>query len=43
MELSKMEISDVRETLKKNEEVLVDLNELELAMIGGGTGDVHFG
>ena len=43
MELSKMEISAVRETLKKNEEVLVDLNELELAMIGGGTGGVHFG
>lgn len=42
MEVAKLEILAVREVAEKVNEV-VELSELELVMIGGGTGDVHFG
>ena len=43
MEFAKVEISAVLEAVDKANEVVTELSELELAMIGGGTGDVHFG
>jgi hypothetical protein len=43
MEFAKPETLAVREVLEKFNEVVVELNELELVMIGGGTGDVHLG
>lgn len=43
MEFAKVEISAVRETASQVEELVVQLSELELALIGGGTGDIHFG
>jgi len=43
MDFAKPEMSAVREVSEKANEVVVELNELELEMIGGGTGDVHLG
>ena len=43
MEFAKVEISAVRDIANKVDELVVELNELELATIGGGTGDIHFG
>jgi hypothetical protein len=43
MEFAKLEMSAVREVSEKANEVVVELSELELVMIGGGTGDVHLG
>ena len=43
MEFAKPEISAVRQVSENANEVVVELSELELVMIGGGTGDVHFG
>lgn len=43
MEFAKVEISAVREATAKVEEIVVELVELELALVGGGTGDIHFG
>ena len=43
MELAKTEISAAREIANKVDELVVELSELELTMIGGGTGDIHFG
>ena len=43
MEFAKVEISAVRETANQVDELVVELSELDLALIGGGTGDIHFG
>lgn len=43
MEFANIEISAVQEITNKVDELVVELSELELALIGGGTGDIHFG
>jgi hypothetical protein len=43
MEFAKMEFTAVREAAEKTNQVVVELTELELVMVGGGTGDVHLG
>ena len=43
MEFTKPEIAAVREAVAGGKDHLVELNELELALVGGGTGDVQFG
>ena len=43
MEITKQEISAVREAADQNCEKVVELSDLELVMVGGGTGDVHLG
>jgi hypothetical protein len=43
MEFAKTEMLAVREVSEKANEAVVELSELELVMIGGGTGDVHLG
>jgi hypothetical protein len=43
MEFARLEISAVRDVASKNEEAVVELNDLELTLIGGGTGDVQLG
>jgi hypothetical protein len=43
MELNNIELTAVQEIADKNHEVVVELTDLDLVMIGGGTGDVHFG
>ena len=42
MELSKVEISAVSEVVAEIDEAVVELAELDLALVGGGTGDIHF-
>jgi len=43
MEFAKTEITAVREAAEGTTEIVVELTELELVMVGGGTGDVHLG
>lgn len=43
MEFSKAELANVSETVSKIEDAVVELSELDLTMVGGGTGDIHFG
>ena len=43
MEFAKVEILAVRDAASKAEEVVCELTELDLALVGGGTGDIHFG
>ena len=43
MEMTKVEISAVRDVASKVEDAVIELNELELLMVGGGTGDIHLG
>ena len=43
MEFTKVEISAVREAADKLDETIVALTELELVLVGGGTGDIHLG
>ena len=43
MEMTKVEISAVRDVANKVEDAVTELSELELLMVGGGTGDIHLG
>ena len=43
MEIAKIELNAIREAADKVEQVVVELSELELVMVGGGTGDIHLG
>ena len=43
MEFAKNEIAAVREAADNVVDQLVELSELELVMVGGGTGDVQLG
>jgi hypothetical protein len=43
MEFAKSEISAVREVVKNVDESFAELTELELVLVGGGTGDVQLG
>ena len=43
MEFANIEIAAVREAVAGAGDQVVELNELELALVGGGTGDVQFG
>ena len=43
MELTKVEISAINDVVTKIEEAVTELNELDLTLVGGGTGDIHFG
>ena len=42
MEMTTVEVSAVSEAAAKVEKVVVELADLELVMVGGGTGDIHF-
>ena len=44
MEIAKVEIAAVEKAVGAGFEVeMVELSELQLALIGGGTGDIHLG
>jgi len=43
METNRPEVAAVQAAVIKGEEVLKDLNDLELALVGGGVGDVVLG
>lgn len=43
MEFAKVEINAVRDATTKVEEAVLELTDLELVLVGGGTGDIHFG
>ena len=44
MEIAKIEIAHVQEVVKEvSEQQIRELNELQLALIGGGSGDVFVG
>ena len=43
MDFAKIELNAVREVTEQIEERIIELNELELVLVGGGTGDVQFG
>ena len=43
MEFAKMELTAVGEAANTAKEVVIELSELELVLVGGGTGDVHLG
>ena len=44
MEIAKVELEAVEKVASEAPNLLlVDLNDLQLALIGGGTGDVQFG
>jgi hypothetical protein len=43
MEFAKSEITAVREVAKSADGALIELTELELVRVGGGTGDVQLG
>ena len=43
MEFAKLEVSAVSEAARKVDELVMELTDLEMVLVGGGTGDVHFG
>ena len=43
MEIAKIEVLAVERALTEKMDVFQELNELELAMIGGGQGDISLG
>jgi hypothetical protein len=43
MEIAKMETTGVVETLVRADHQLVELADLQLALVGGGVGEVVFG
>jgi hypothetical protein len=43
MEFAKIEMNAVREVSAQVESTIVELSDLELILVGGGTGDVQFG
>ena len=43
MEITKTEVDAVKEAMKVSENEMCALTELQLALVGGGIGDVVFG
>ena len=43
MELSKLEVAAVEATTLQAQQTMLELSELELAMVGGGVGEVILG
>ena len=43
MEIAKLEIEAVEKVVGAANVEILDLNELQLALVGGGTGDIHLG
>jgi hypothetical protein len=43
MEFTKAEITAIRDVAVEVKDHVVELSELELLLVGGGTGDVQFG
>jgi hypothetical protein len=43
MEFTKTELAAVRDVAVEVKDHVTELNELELMLVGGGTGDVQFG
>ena len=42
MDFNKIEVLEIEKTVNDVEAVIRELAELELSLIGGGCGDVHF-
>jgi hypothetical protein len=43
MEITKPEVAAIFAAISKVEEAVTDLNDLELALVGGGVGDILLG